>query len=285
MKKKVEIKNDDWRFLALIHCNAKFSEVRFQMKNSLIFILDQPSPLGENHYFVEVYTFRADIPEIYNAFHVSIDLLSEFLDQVSLVSFQPAYIVSPISISYFKTSLDCPFPILQFHQSSNRRKIEIDQYSIMNPMDLSPKESNYLILLRLLRDYQNTYKKDSQFLLLYSVLDYISNAESKDFQIRICPKCKYQVNSNVKKTDNFIRELANNYEIKDFDLKIIRRLRGKLAHGAAKRDSKFFEELSMLPSFGSISSVILSAMALISTTCFSGRTGKISFASNSLRKS
>ncbi|SDK25512.1 hypothetical protein SAMN05421823_102265 [Catalinimonas alkaloidigena] len=239
-----KIANSDWKFIALIEANVIFEDDYFKYKESLIRVLRDQTEFPKELHLLEVYTKRQTEEDIDTAYYRSIDLLSEFIDQLSFITFQPANIYSPLAISYAKTKIGGEFPMLHIHSSFFRKRVGLQKDDFIDFTALDTEKSKYYNLLRLLKYYQNTPKLDDKFLYLYSVLDFVANLESKEFQTTICPSCNFEISLPHKATGKYIKSLASEYDIKNFNMNKVRGLRSKIAHGASKRDYSFFKDLA-----------------------------------------
>ena len=195
---------------------------------------------------VEVYTKRQEEKNISLAYYKSLDLLNEFLDQISFVSFQAVFIKSPIAITYAYTSFGKRFPMLHVHSSIVRKKIKIQKTDLINLHRFDDQKHKYYNLLRLLKYYQNAERQDDKYLYLYSAIDFIADLESTELQVKKCTSCGHAVTLNSKATGNYIKELSNHYQIENFNISKFKSVRAKIAHGSSKRDFNFFNDLNEL---------------------------------------
>jgi hypothetical protein len=242
----VKIANSDWKFLALIEANVSFEDEIYNYKTSAIRILNDIEEVPNGMYLVEVYTKRREEKNISFAYYKSIDLLNEFLDQISFISFQKAFIKSPIAITYAYTSFNKSFPMLHIHPSIVRKKIKIQKGDLTNPYHFDERKHKYYNLLRLLKYYQNAERQDDKYLYLYSAIDFIADLESTELQVKKCTSCGHSVTLDSKATGNYIKELATHYKIENFNINKFRGVRAKIAHGSSKRDFSFFADLNEL---------------------------------------
>jgi hypothetical protein len=107
---------------------------------------------------------------------------------------------------------------------------------------VSLQKKEYNEALRQIREGLSTEISESKFLHFYAALERIAEAHAQEKIISKCPNCGFE-DEKGPATSNYLRDLFEKKGLTKTKYNRLRGIRGKVAHGAGKRDIKFIKEL------------------------------------------
>lgn len=233
---------NDWRTKAGIFVNAEFADTIFQLDSCAIRVFRFEDSSLECNYIIEAYCRRDDFPEIRDAYYFSIDRINEFLDQLSLISYFPSVLTHSLSTTHFRVDVGEEFNlIIPDNYSQEKNPVRITSKDLkLGSEQLVKKEYNEA--LRQIREGLSTEIIESKFLHFYAALERIAEAHTEEKIVNKCPKCGFE-DEKGPATSNYLRDLFETKGLTKTKYNRLRGIRGKVAHGAGKRDIKFIKEL------------------------------------------
>jgi hypothetical protein len=252
-----KISNDDWRTRMLIRVNAILEPGSFPFVNAKIRVLNH----GENdscEYIIECYLQNKLFPNIKEAFEYSLDRLSEFLGRISIIINAPIEATKVLSIcptlvparELFEMLIPADF-------SSDVAPVTIKHVDLEGFVKINDN-INYLEAVRQASNALNSDSFEEKFLLYFSAFERIAEVDSSEKLYSECPNCGHKVERGIA-TTNYIKRKMLEYGVSNKDFNTIRSIRGKIAHGSGKRDSKFVTEAKTL--LAKLESVLLAEIS------------------------
>lgn len=235
---EISFNKDDWRARFYIYCKGSFSEHKiFSIEESAIRVI----PKFDDLFLLEVYTKKEKFKSVEHLLDHSFDVANEFLSTIATMTISPAKIVKFISLCPTEVSKNKPFEMILSEIDIETPNIPIENHlfkEIQKKINHSGKKDLILLLSKAL----NATAIDNKFLLYFTILDAIAISETNEKQIYYCDNCRHPTIGQLA-TSRFIKSIFNKHGIVDKDYNNIRKLRGKIAHGAGKRTEDFYDQL------------------------------------------
>lgn len=228
-----------WRTRFHIYSEASLSGT-YMVRNCPLMLITH-FPVQPSHYLVDVFVERDKFQNIEEILYFTLDVINEFVSQVSFVSYATAELIDIIAISPHVVEIGEEFEIAIFNGDYDIGIVNIENTDLLNR---ATQESDglYINLLQLLKQALSTESLELRFLNLFATLDYIADGETDEKVKTYCPNCNAE-SEGTKATSRFIRELFLKRGIPAKEYNQIRSLRGKIAHGSGVRNMEFYSEL------------------------------------------
>jgi len=230
---------DKWRTRFLVYSEALLSGPYLTQDCPIVIISDFDLP--PSHYHVDVFIERDKFQDIREILYFTLDVINEFISQISFVSYSPSELISAISICPHEVQVDEEFEMTIFNGDYEINKVEIKNTDLVNRVN-HEQDGVYLNLLHLLKQALSTDALELRFLNLFATLDFIADNETVEKVVSTCPHCDKEI-EGFKATSQFIRRTFQERGIDAFHYNQIRKLRGKIAHGSGVRSMSFYSEL------------------------------------------
>jgi hypothetical protein len=162
------------------------------------------------------------------------------IDRISLIGYCEARILGLISVCKEQVAPEEDFAIIQMNYFKERWVNNIKPEQLL--FQTSEKNERYL---RLLRDALNTPSLEEKLLRYFSLIEQIAQDESSETIKQTCGECGHEIDTGMKKTNAFIREVLTKYGISKKDVNTITTYRGKIAHGGGRRSQQYFLDIEM----------------------------------------
>jgi hypothetical protein len=231
---------EDWKLTASVFIQIEPGDEIVHLSNHVIRIF-QPKDLDlESAYIVEVYSKKNTYNNIETAFYGSLEILNQFIDRVTFITFRTCQLINVYGISQFKVAVGQEFKLLiptdlLINQSYENIKLSDFKNHLI--------KEEFLVALREFRLGVESNSLFNQFLHFYNVLEQIANVLSNDFRINICQHCKKETITKEKNIMAQIKRYFLNEGYSAGDAITCRKIRGKIAHGSKIKNNLFFDEV------------------------------------------
>ena len=239
-----ELLPEDWKFCALIYIHVSdLEEDIIQFKNHVIRIFKPNDIEIDFAHVVEVYSIFSEYSDIKSAYHGSLEILNQFLDRIALLTFKPCPLIQPVGISCFKVVVNQEFDLLVPDDLSNELpKLDV-KFSGNSNLLKNLEDTEIEDALRELRLGLESESIFDKFLHYYNVIERIADLQTEIFAEQKCASCGTIYQLPFKATGNKMKDLFAIEGFSSKEFKLCRGIRGKIAHGSAKRNQKLIDEI------------------------------------------
>ena len=248
-----------WRTRAFIHSYAPLSREEFLVGDFKIRSRPELVAAGQQSglHIVDVVLEGLSEMNAEEAHIIGIDTLEEFLDRLSLVSYAPCRQLGVVSTCPNEVSVDEPFNMITVDLVKELETPEIKPEHLAGFNKL-PEDSPALQATHLVRQALTAENVEQHLAHLHNAAELIALNESDERVQYECPKCKHTWNGPLA-SQRAVRRLLQDRKVSRSDANDATEYRGRIAHGAGRRDVAFDGRVTELA--GAIEGAVISTIA------------------------